>query len=54
MKSEAGDHGFSRLRVLLVKDEVADAVIYLHLPDSVNRLKDMRMMPYDSRDTDFG
>ena len=54
MKGEAGDHGFSRLRVLLVKDEVADAVIYWHLPDSVNRLKDMRMMPYDGRDTDFG
>ena len=54
MKGEAGDHGFSRLRVLLVKDEVADAVIYWHLPDSVNRLKDMRMMTYDGRDTDFG
>ena len=54
MKSEAGDHGFSRLRVLLVKDEVSDTVIYRHPANGVNRLKDMRMMPYDGRDTSFG
>ena len=54
MKSEAGDHGFSRLRVLLVKDEVADAVIYGHPSDGVDRLQHMRMMTYDGRDTDFG
>jgi hypothetical protein len=54
MKGEAGDHGFSRLRVLLVKDEVADAVIYWHFPDSIDRLENVRMMTYDGSYTSLG
>ena len=54
MKGEAGDHGFSRFRVLLVEDEVADAVIYWHFPDSIDRLENVRMMTYDGRYTSLG